>query len=191
MADHIQDDPPIYFTAMKKIYLLLALSAFVSASCSIYTELNAQVSLKKDSLLLAAHEIISETTYCGLATVDSSGQPRIRTMNPFPVKDDFVIWFATSRTSRKVSEIKANPKVCVYFANHQTAKGYVNITGSASVIDNRELLMQMKRDYWNGIPGWQEKFVLIKIIPGTIEVINYQHGLNNDPDTFRAPAIIF
>lgn len=176
---------------MRKIYLLFALSVIVSASCSIYTELNAQTSVKRDSLLLATHEIISETTYCGLATVDSSGQPRIRTMNPFPVKDDLVIWFATSRTSRKVSEIKDNPKVCVYFANHLTAKGYVNITGSASVIDNRELLIQMKRDYWNGIPGWQEKFVLIKIIPETIEVVNYKHGLNNDPVTFRAPTITY
>jgi general stress protein 26 len=176
---------------MKNIIVLFVLIVLVSTSGSFYSGLNGQPSVNRDTIILAAHEIINETTYCGLATIDSLGQPQIRTMNPFPVKDDFVIWFATSRTSRKVREIKNNPKVCVYFANHLTAKGYVNINGSASVIDNKELLIQMKRDYWNGIQGWQDKFVLIKIIPKSLEVINYKHGLNNDPNTFKAPNISF
>lgn len=176
---------------MKNIIVQFVLTVLVSTSSSFYSELNGQSSINKDTIILAAHEIINETTYCGLVTVDSLGQPQIRAMNPFPVEDDFVIWFATSRTSRKAREIKNNPKVCVYFANHLTAKGYVNINGSASVIDDRELLFQMKRDYWNGIQGWQDKFVLIKIIPRSIEIINYKHGLNNDPNTFKAPSILF
>jgi len=175
---------------MKKIFVLLVLSVLVSTSNSFYSEMNGQSGVNRDTIILAAHEIINETTYCGLATIDSLGQPQIRTMNPFPVKDDLVIWFATSRTSRKVREIKNNPNVGVYFANHINAKGYVNINGVASVIDNRELLIQMKREYWNGIKDWQDKFVLIKIIPKSIEVINYRHGLNNDPDTFKAPVIL-
>jgi len=177
---------------MKKMIVLFILGLLVSASVSSYSTLNGQTSVNRDTVILAAHEIINETTYCGLVTIDSSGQPQIRTMNPFPgVKDDFVIWFATSRTSRKVGEIKNNPKVCVYFANHVNAKGYVNVNGSATVIDDRELLIKMKRDYWNGMPNWQDIFVLIKIIPNSIEVINYKHGLNNDPATFKAPGIRF
>ena len=49
----------------------------------------------------------------------------------------------------------------------------------------------MKRDYWNGIPNWQDIFVLIKIVPENIEVINYKHGLNNYPVTFKAPVAEF
>ncbi len=145
--------------------------------------------VNKDTLLLAAHEIINETTYCGLVTIDSTGQPQVRTMNPFPANDKLITWFATSRNSRKVREIRNNPKVSVYFADHVNAKGYVNITGRAEVIDDKELLVSMKRDYWQGIPNWQDIFVLIKIVPVTIEVINYKHGLNNDPKTFKAPAV--
>jgi general stress protein 26 len=174
---------------MKKIIGLFMLSLLVLLTAST---LNGQLAVNRDTLMLAAHEIINETTYCGLVTVDPSGQPQIRTMNPFPgIKDDFVVWFATSRDSRKVKEIKTNPKVCVYFANHVAAKGYVNINGTATVIDDKDLLIKMKRDYWNGMPNWQEIFVLIKIIPGSIEVINYKHGLNNDPATFKAPSITF
>jgi general stress protein 26 len=144
----------------------------------------------RDSLVKAALEIIHETHYCALVTVDSESQPQIRTMNPFPMKDEIVIWFATSRDSRKVREIRNNPKVNVYWADHVNAKGYVNITGTAEVIDDKELLVKMKRDYWEGMTDWKEVFVLIKIVPKTLEVINYKHNLNNDPKTFKAPVVV-
>ena len=172
---------------MKCKIVLFALSILVAIS----NTLNAQSQFNRDTILLAAQELIKETTYCGLVTVDSVGQPQIRTMNPFPVKDDFLIWFATARTSRKVREIRNNPKVCVYFANHLAAKGYVNVNGIATVIDDKDLLIKMKRDYWSGINDWQNRFVLIKIVPKSIEVINYKHKLNNDPNTLRAPTITF
>lgn len=166
----------------------LFLTLFIVCTVS---NLFAQDEINRDTMLVAAREIISQTTYCGLVTVDSNGQPQVRTMNPFPVKDDLVIWFATARSSRKVGELKANPKVAVYFADHITAKGYVNISGKAEVIDDKELLQKMKRDYWDGIPNWQDIFVLIKIVPERLEVINYKHKLNNDPLTFKAPSVEF
>ena len=171
---------------MKTKNLLIILLITIVAS-----NLFAQTEVNRDTMLVAAHELIQETTYCGLVTIDYNGQPQVRTMNPFPVKDDMVIWFATSRSSRKVGEVKANPKVAVYFADHNTAKGYVNISGKAEVIDDKELLQKMKRDYWNGIPNWQDIFVLIKIVPEKMEVINYKHGLNNNPQTFKAPSVDF
>jgi general stress protein 26 len=168
-----------------KIFFLILFTAFYESNLFAQTEIN------RDTILVAAREIIKETTYCGLVTIDSEGQPVVRTMNPFPVEDDLVIWFATSRSSRKVGELKNNPKVAVYFADHNTAKGYVNISGKAVVIDDKELLVKMKREYWEGIPNWQDIFVLIKIVPERLEVINYKHGLNNDPKTFKAPSVDF
>jgi len=168
-----------------KIFFLILFTVFIASN------LYAQSAVNRDTILVAAREIIKETTYCGLVTIDSTGQPNVRTMNPFPVKDDLVIWFATSQSSRKVGELKANPKVAVYFADHITAKGYVNISGKAEVIDDKELLVKMKREYWEGISNWQDIFVLIKIVPERLEVINYKHGLNNDPKTFKAPSVDF
>lgn len=175
---------------MKKYYVATATYILVGLATIFNQELKGQVVINRDTMLLAAREIIKETLYCALVTIDSTGQPQTRTMNPFPPNDELITWFATSRTSRKIREIRNNPKVCVYYADHTTAKGYVSITGRAEVIDDKELLLKMKRDYWESIPDWQEKFVLIKIIPKTIEVINYRHGLNNDPGTFRAPSIV-
>lgn len=176
---------------MKKEFNLSMICCLIVFSAIIPSNLYAQSAVNRDTILIAAREIIKGTTYCGLVTIDSTGQPQIRTMNPFPVNDELIIWFATSRSSRKVREIKGNPKVCVYYANHISANGYVNITGTAEVLDDKELLIKMKRDYWETIPNWQNNFVLIKIVPKTIEVINYKHGLTNDPNTFKAPTIIF
>jgi general stress protein 26 len=174
---------------MKKKITLMAVCSLVILSAIIPVNANAQSSVNRDTMFVAAREIILSIHYCALTTIDSTGQPQTRTMNPFPANDELITWFATSRTSRKIRELKNNPKVCVYFADHVNAKGYVSITGNAEVIDDKELLMKMKRDYWSGIPGWENKFVLIKIVPATLEVINYKHGLNNDPNTFRAPHI--
>jgi general stress protein 26 len=175
---------------MKTRFFFIALCCLMICSSVIPVKLSAQSVVNRDTMIIAAREIIKETTFCGLVTVDSTGQPQVRTMNPFPVNDELITWFATSRNSRKVKEIKNNPKVCVYYANHLSAKGYVNITGKAEVIDDKELLTKMKRDYWNGIPNWRDIFVLIKIVPETLEVINYKHGLNNDPNTSGAPRIV-
>jgi general stress protein 26 len=173
-----------------KTTLILTCCAFLFSSV-IPLKIKAQSAVNRDTVIVAAREIIESTHYCALATIDSTGQPQIRTMNPFPANEELITWFATSRTSRKVREIRNNPKVCVYWADHVSAKGYVSITGTAEVIDDKELLTKMKRDYWNGMPNWQEIFVLIKIVPKTLDVINYKHGLNNDPNTFRAPSIVF
>jgi general stress protein 26 len=176
---------------MKKTFAFITIGSMLLFPVIKSPVLSAQSSVDRDSILVAAREIIRETTYCGLVTVDSTGQPQIRTMNPFPANDELITWFATSRTSRKVREIKNNPKVCVYYADHVSARGYVNINGIARIIDDKELLVKMKREYWNGIPNWQDIFVLIKIVPLSLEVINYKHGLNNAPGTFKAPSISF
>lgn len=145
----------------------------------------------RDSIMVAAREIMTSAPYCALITVDETGQPQVRTMNPFPLGEDIVIWFATSRDSRKVAEMKKESRVCVYYADHKNPQGYVNLIGKATIIDDKELLKKMKREYWEGIPNWLNVFVLIKIEPVKMEVINYKHGINGDPKTSGAPTIEF
>jgi general stress protein 26 len=176
---------------MKTIYTIGKVIGAFLISLLIHHTIDAQNTIPRDSLLAGAKDIISQTTYCGLVTGDATGLPQVRTMNPFPVKDDFVIWFATSRSSEKVSEIRNNSAVNVYFADHSKAIGYVSISGKAEVIDDKELLVKMKREYWEGIPNWKDIFVLIKVTPVAMEVINYKYRINNNPQTFKAPEVKF
>ena len=176
---------------MKKRLILSPFWVGVVLLLSVPAVLQARTPMSRDSLLSAAREIITETDHCALITADSAGLPHVRTMSHFPFSPDFVIWFATARNSVKVSEIKHNPKVCVYFSDHVKSDGYVAVVGKAEIIDDKALLLSKKRDYWKGIPGWQDIFVLIRIVPEKLEVINYPRGVNSDAETSKAPTVIF
>lgn len=143
----------------------------------------------REKLESAARELIGTQKFCALVTVDPSGQPHIRTMNPFPPEEDMSVWMATNDRSRKVSEIKQNPRVTLYYGNHFEAVGYVALSGKAELVADRAEILKRKRDYWDSaFPGLQH-LVLIKVVPDRLEVVYYKEGLSGDPQTFRAPAV--
>lgn len=144
----------------------------------------------RDSLVVIAREYIQSARYCTLITIDSSGYPHARVMDPFKPEQDMVIWLGTNRKSRKVTEIRANSRVTLFYFDNQ-GTGYVSITGDAYIIDDQE----KKTEYWK--PEWErfykdkENYILIKIIPQKMEVLNYQHGIYGDPDTWETPSVDF
>jgi general stress protein 26 len=143
----------------------------------------------REAVIAAAREIMAAQKYCAIITTDSDGRPQIRTMNPFPPEDDLTVWFATNSRCRKVREIRGNPQVNLYYADHQNAAGYVAIAGKAFLIDDPAEKLKRKRDYWEkAFPDWTY-LVLIKVVPERLEVLNYQHNLLNDPVTWRTPVI--
>ena len=161
----------------------------------ILTSAHAQVKYstgtERDSLIAAAKEIIAMDKYCALATIDSSGHPDVRTMNPFPPEEDMTVWIATNSRSHKVQEIRNNPKVCLYYADHSKAAGYVTMTGTAVLVDDMNEKLKRKRDYWSqAFPDWKY-LILIKVIPERLEVLNYKRGTLNDPITWSVPIVVF
>ena len=143
----------------------------------------------RDSVIAAAREIMGAQTYCALITLDSTGGPQVRTMNPFPPDSTMCVWIATNSRSRKAEEIRHNPRACLYYADHGEAKGYVSITGKATLVDDMGEKLKRKRAYWDqAFPDWKY-LVLIRVVPETIEVINYRHGMLNESVTWKAPSI--
>ena len=75
----------------------------------------------RKAIIAAAREIMNLQKYCALVTIGSSGQPQIRTMNPFPPDDDMIVWFATNSRCRKVRKSKIIPRLSLYYADHNEA----------------------------------------------------------------------
>lgn len=174
----------------KKLGLIITLFLLTAFFISPAQE-KFSTSIQRDSILMAAREIIGAQKYCALVTIDSSGRANIRTMNPFPPENDMTIWMATNSRSRKVKEIRNNPNVVLYYANHAQAIGYVAISGKAILIDEMEEKLQRKRDYWTqAFPDWKY-LILIKVIPEKLEVINYKYGFVNGSDTWDPPFLEF
>jgi len=168
---------------------LIALSLVAAGAC--FAQPDHAPAIHRDSLIAAAREIMGMQKYCALITLDSLGRPHARTMNPFPPEEDMTVWIATNSRSRKAAEIRRNPVVCLYYADHNNAQGCVAITGRAVLVDDQAEKMKRKREYWTqAFPDWKY-LVLIKVIPETMDVLNYRMGMLNDPVTWKTPTVVF
>lgn len=142
----------------------------------------------RDSLLSIARDYIGSERYCTLTTIGSTGYPHTRVMDPFKPDDNMVIWLGTNRYSRKVREIRDNPKVDLFYYDNQ-GTGYVSITGTAYVIDDS----LKKAEYWK--PEWErfykdkKDYILIRVVPENLEVLNYKHGIFGDPKSWKVPSV--
>lgn len=168
---------------------LLALSAFLVSGAATAEKPAAPAT--RDDLIAAARKRMTAQRYCALITLDASGRPSVRTMNPFPPEEDMTVWFATNDRSRKVAEIRANPRVTLYYADHAKATGYVALSGRAVLVDDMKEIVKRKRAYWDqSFPGLKN-LVLVKVIPETLDVLDYEGKIVVDPVTWRTPSVDF
>jgi general stress protein 26 len=147
--------------------------------------------LDRAQLVAAAREIMGAQTYCALITLDETGRPQVRTMNPFPPEEDMSVWMATNTRSLKVQQIERDPHVVLYYANHGEAIGYVALHGTAVLVDDMQEILKRKRAYWDqAFPGLKN-LVLVRVVPQRIDVVNYKAGTQSNPETWRPPVITF
>ena len=150
------------------------------ATFSLLTiEGNAQATklLSRDSLLIAARNIINLSTSHAFITVDENGKPQAREMSPFPPEDNWVIWLGTTQGSRKAKQIQNNPNVIVYYSEPQSWS-YVSIAGTARLVNDPE----KKLKYW--VEGWEryypdreKNYILIEVTPTRIEVVSIKNNI--------------
>ena len=165
-----------------------ALVALLASGASLADE-KAATPPTRDELVAAARKVMTSQTYCALITLDAAGRPSVRTMNPFPPEDDLTVWFATNDRSRKVAEMRADPRVTLYYADHAKASGYVSLSGRAVLVDDQAEILKRKRAYWDqSFPGLKN-LVLVKVVPEKLDVLNYEGRIVVDPVTWRTPSV--
>jgi general stress protein 26 len=142
-------------------------------------------------LINAAKEIMTEAGTCALITMDKDGSPRARTMDPFLPEENFTVWFGTNANSRKVDQIKNDSRVTLYYFDDKT-QGYVVIEGTAQlIVDSTEKENHWKQEWESFYPNKSENYMLIKVIPISLEILSPSHGIFNDPITWQPPVISF
>lgn len=153
-----------------------------------------KIELKDSSnieLIQAAKEIMIAAGTCALITLDEEGRPRVRLMDPFNPENDLTVWFGTNPESRKVNQIKKDPRVTLYYLDSD-ASGYVMIYGIAQIVDNQNEKQKRWKDDWIGFyPNWPEGYLLIKVVPKWMEVISYTHDILGNPTTWQPPIVLF
>jgi len=154
-------------------------------------DLEAQTTFPRDTLLGAAREIMESARYCALVTLDESGSPRVRTMDPFPPDADMTVWMGTNRKTRKVTEIEEDARVVLYYYSPD-AVGYVAITGRAHLVDDAEEKATRWKAEWEAFYQDREsEYLLIQVTPERLEVLDYSRGIVAHPETWEPPFVVF
>ena len=145
----------------------------------------------RDTLIAVARDYMETVRYCALITIDDSGQPNARTMDALFPDENMVVYLGTNRNSRKVKEIWNNPKVTLYYADKEGI-GYVSIMGTARLIDDPEIKSVWWKEEWEQYyTDNKESYILIKVIPDKLEIVNYNHGIYSNSKTWEAPFVEF
>jgi len=155
----------------------------------------SQITDQKDStnskLISAARDIMQAAGTCALITVDETGIPMVRIMDPFPAESDFTVWLGTNPNSRKVTHIKENPNVTLYYSDSD-ASGYVVIHGLAQLVNEKKEKEAHWKDAWQDFyPDKTNGYLLIKVSPQWMEVLSVKRGITGDPVTWQVPIVKF
>ena len=177
-----------YNSQMKTFIFLISIIFFLpylNAAQEVKSNFNS------DSLISAARQLTAMTPYCTLITLDTTGHPDARTMEPFSPDSNMVIWLGTNLNSGKVKQIKRDSRVTLFYAS-PNASGYVVILGNAYIIDDSS----KKQVYWKN--SWdqfyseaRENYTLIKVVPHKLKILDYTKGIVGDSKTWTVPLVEF
>ena len=150
-----------------------------------------QANLSRDTLIAAAREIMTTTRYCALITAGRDGRSHARTMDAFVPEADMTVWLATNPRSRKVAELRRNPKVTLYYFDRESA-AYVTIYGTASLVNDKgEKARRWKDDWKTFYPDRDKSYLLIRVTPERLEVVNVNKGIVGTSPTWQPLSVDF
>ena len=141
----------------------------------------------EDDRLVAARRIMAAARHCALITVDETGQPRARTIDPRLPDESMTVWMVTNPATRKVDQIRNNPKVTLYYFDPQKAE-YVTLMGTATLHHDTDVIQDHWLSLWDEFyPDRPRGVVLIEVVPARIEVLG--RGLDPHEQTWEPQGV--
>ncbi len=144
-------------------------------------------------IIAASRDIIQKAHYCTFITIGPNGQPQARVVDPLAPDADFTIWFATNPLTRKVGEIRKNPKATMSCFDSATSS-YVTILGTASIVTDPALKRARWKSDWDAIyplGSAAADVVMIRLTPARLEISSESRGMTGDPRTWLPLSIGF
>ena len=139
----------------------------------------------------AAFDVMRVSRYCTLITIGADGQPQARIVDPLIAETEGSIWIATNPLTRKVEEIKRDPRVTLMFFN-AAANEYVTVLARAAIVTDAARKAAHWKAEWK--PFYKEQangadVMLFEVTPLRLEISSPRHNLNNDTRTWR-PVVL-
>ena len=162
---------------LKSLFLIL-----FSFTQFCFSQVFSETFLKQNAKI-----IMSQSKTCVLTTINNQGAPSSRIMDPFIPNNDFIVYLVTNPQSRKVSEIKKDPRVSLIFQN---LNGYVSMSGKVTFI-SKKLNKNFWKKEWNPYYKNKDTAQILKVTPLVLEIINSDVGIVGDNETWSPVKINF
>ncbi len=170
------------------VFLLLSMAPMYSAG---YGQERRAEQSERERLIAAAREIMAAARYCALISLDSTGRAHARTIDPFLPDEHMVVWFATNPSSRKVTQIRRNHRVTLYYFDRE-GPAYVTLYGSARLVNDPSEKAKRWKDEWKGFyPDRAKDYLLVAVTPERLEIVSEKKGILGNPRTWIPPSVTF
>lgn len=162
---------------MQKLLSYACLASFAFMIFPSSSLMSAQVdnnAPKVERILETAKLVMKAARHCFLITLDESGQPTARIMDPFEPEKAMKIWMGTNKNTRKVEQIRNDPRATLAYYDEE-GMGYVTLIGKARLVTDPILKEKWWKEEWNAFyPGGKqsEVYCLIEFSPFRIEVMD-------------------
>lgn len=141
--------------------------------------------------LRAARATMRRARYCLLATTGEDGVDA-RVLQPFPPGDDLTVWMGTSPRSRKVAQLRRDPRATVVFQDDARGASVV-LAGRAAVVESiDERTRRFMPLHWAFFPAGPtgDDYVLLRFEPERLEVWDARSGVAPAPFGLRAARLV-
>lgn len=145
------------------------------------------------AVIKAAAGVMERARFCTLVTVGEDGHPQARIIDAFLPDEQMVVWMATTPLTRKVAQIRRDPRVTLVYFDPSTM-AYVTLLGRAALVTDAAEKARHWKDDWAKLYKDRNRgddYLLIKVTPFRLEISADSQGLSNDPKTWRPVTIEF
>jgi len=178
---------------MRRRVGIFAAVCLLSLPGTVATQAEQPKAPERSAIMAAAVEVMQKARFSTLVTLRQDGHPQARIVDPAAPEDDLTVWIGTHPVTRKVGQIRADPRVTLLYFD-PSGPGYVTLLARAELVtDPAQKARHWKQDwaafYADGHRG--DDFILIRCKPLRLELVSQAHGIVNDPATWRPVAIDF
>jgi general stress protein 26 len=144
-----------------------------------------------EAALRAARATMRRKQYCLLASLGADGISA-RVLQPFAPGPDLEVWLGTSAASRKVTELRADPRATLAYQD-DARSACVVLSGRVDVVDALEARRaRFMNTWWAFWPEGPESadYVLLRFVPERLEVWDAARGITPEPFGLRSAHLV-
>lgn len=146
----------------------------------------------RDAVVAAAKKVMQQAAFATFITLDGTGAPQARIVDPFAPEDDLTVWVATNALTRKIVQIEADPRVTLLYFDASTFS-YVTLVGTAAIVRDPAEKAKRWKDAWTSLykdKNRGDDYTLIRVTPSRLEISSQAQGMMNDPVTWRPVVLV-